>query len=340
MLPTFDVFGLSIPMFGVMMMCGMVAAFILLFFNRKFIRFTEDQLLSAALWGIILGFLGSKILFWVVEIDNVIANPHYLIETLRSGFVFYGSLIGGVLGLVIYSARKKLPFFAFCDLFLPSLALGQAFGRIGCFCAGCCYGSPSTCAIAVTFPPGSAAPAGVPLLPTQLMESAFLFLLTVALVLILKSRKPFGTVTGWYLVLYGVWRFIIEFFRSDERGSIGALSTSQFIGIFIVLAGVALLLLVKKGALSQRELEHPDSPDEDVNAPLFPTDDTADDVTMDEMVMLVAQATKAAEAPPVDGWAELDRHNAAQSTTESAAAQAENSPHIQEDSAGNAPDQQ
>jgi phosphatidylglycerol:prolipoprotein diacylglycerol transferase len=254
MLPTFEVFGLSIPMYGVMMLCGMLAAFILLWFTKRTIPFTEDQIYSAALWSIILGLLGAKILFWIVEIDKVIANPHYLLETLREGFVFYGSLIGGILGMFIYSRRSKLPFFAFMDLFIPSLALGQAFGRIGCFCAGCCYGSPSHAFCAVTFPAGGAAPAGVPLLPTQLFESAFLFVLTVVLVLILKRKKPFGTVTGWYLVLYGVWRFIIEFFRSDERGSVGSLSTSQFIGIFVVLAGIVLLLIVKKGILKTASL--------------------------------------------------------------------------------------
>ena len=258
MLPTFEVFGLTIPMFGIMMLCGMLAGFVLLSYTRRFIRFTEDQMLSCVLWAIVLGFLGSKILYWIVEFDQVVANPHFLLETLRSGFVFYGSLVGGLIGVGIYSLKSKQPFFAYFDLLMPSLALGQAFGRIGCFCAGCCYGHPSECAIAVTFPAGSAAPAGVPLLPTQLMESAFLFLLTVVLVSIVRRKKPFGTVTGWYFILYGVWRFIIEFFRSDDRGAVGTLSTSQFIGIFVVLAGIALLLLIKRGVLSQSELPDPE----------------------------------------------------------------------------------
>ena len=254
MLPTFDVFGLSIPMFGIMMMCGMLSAFILLWYTKRFIRFTEDQLVTCALWAIILGFLGSKILYWIVEIDQVIANPRFLLATLREGFVFYGALLGGVLGAFIYARGKKLPFFAFIDLFSPSLVLAQAFGRIGCFCAGCCYGAPSEAWCAVTYPAGGAAPAGVPLLPTQLFESGFLFLLAFTLVRILKRKKPFGTVTGWYFVLYGVWRFIIEFFRSDDRGAVGGLSTSQFLGVFIVLAGIVMLLLVKKGVLKEDRL--------------------------------------------------------------------------------------
>ena len=87
----------------------------------------------------------------------------------------------------------------------------------------------------------------MPLLPTQLFESAFCFVLTAVLVWIFKRQKRLGTTTGWYFILYGVWRFIIEFFRSDDRGAVGSLSTSQFLGIFIVLVGLLLLLLVKRG---------------------------------------------------------------------------------------------
>ena len=257
MLPTFPAFGLTIPMYGVMSALGMLAAFVLLGFTRKHTRFSEDDALSAALWAIILGFLGSKILFWLVEIKQVIADPSYLLHTLREGFVFYGALIGGLGGLAIFSLIKKLPFFSLTDFFIPALVLGHAFGRIGCLFAGCCYGMECESPISIVFPEGSAAPAGIPLLPTQVMESAFLFLLCAFLVWRLAKKKPFGTVSGWYMVLYGIWRFTIEFFRRDERGFVGALSTSQFISIFVILGGVALLLLVKTGVLKKTVLDLP-----------------------------------------------------------------------------------
>ena len=257
MLPTFPAFGLTIPMYGVMSALGMLAAFVLLGFTRKHTRFSEDDALSAALWAIILGFLGSKILFWLVEIKQVIADPSYLLHTLREGFVFYGALIGGLGGLAIFSLIKKLPFFSLTDFFIPALVLGHAFGRIGCLFAGCCYGMECESPISIVFPEGSAAPAGIPLLPTQVMESAFLFLLCVFLVWRLAKKKPFGTVSGWYMVLYGIWRFTIEFFRRDERGFVGALSTSQFISIFVILGGVVLLLLVKTGVLKKTVLDLP-----------------------------------------------------------------------------------
>ena len=257
MLPSFQAFGLTIPMYGVMSALGMLAAFILLGFTRKHTRFSEDQALSAALWAIIMGFLGAKVLYWLVEIKQIIADPTYLLHTLREGFVFYGALIGGLGGVAIYALRKKLPFFSLTDYFIPALVIGHAFGRIGCFFAGCCYGMECETPISIVFPTGGAAPAGIPLLPTQLMESAFLFLLCAFLVWRLTKKKPFGTVSGWYMVLYGAWRFTIEFFRSDERGFVGALSTSQFISIFIFAGGLALLLLVKFGVLKKTVLDLP-----------------------------------------------------------------------------------
>lgn len=257
MLPSFSVFGLTIPMYGVLSASGMLAAFILLGFTRKYTRFSEDNALSAAIWAILFGFLGAKILYWIVEWKQVVADPAFLLHTLREGFVFYGSLIGGLIGVAIYAARKKLPFFAFTDYTIPGLVLGQAFGRVGCHFAGCCYGMECDTPISVVFPAGGAAPAGIPLLPTQLMEAVFLALLTVLLVVLLKKKKPFGTVSGWYMVLYGAWRFAIEFFRSDERGFVGALSTSQFISIFIFAGGVALLVLVKTGVLKKTVLDMP-----------------------------------------------------------------------------------
>lgn len=257
MLPSFQAFGMTIPMYGVLSAVGMLAAFVLLGFTRKHTRFSEDQALSAALWAIILGFVGAKVLFWLVELDQIIANPAYLLHTLREGFVFYGALIGGLGGVAIYALIRKLPFFSLTDYFIPALVIGHAFGRIGCVFAGCCYGMECASPISIVFPAGSAAPAGVPLLPTQIMESVFLFLLCVFLVWKLTKRKPFGTVSGWYMVLYGAWRFTIEFFRNDERGFVGALSTSQFISIFIFAGGLALLLLVKFGVLKKTVLDLP-----------------------------------------------------------------------------------
>ena len=132
------------------------------------------------------------------------------------------------------------------DMLCPPIALGQAIGRIGCFLAGCCYGAPTDSACGVVFPAnvGSSAPAGIPLIPTQLFESAFCLILSGFLVYVFLREKRVGTSLGVYCILYSLWRFIIEFFRSDDRGTVGTLSTSQFICIFIFLTGFILLYMV------------------------------------------------------------------------------------------------
>ena len=99
MLPSFTVFGFIIPMYGVLSASGMLAAFVLLALTRKYTRFSEDHVLSVIIWAVISGFLGAKILYWLVEWKQVVADPAFLLRTLREGFVFYGSLLGGLIGV-------------------------------------------------------------------------------------------------------------------------------------------------------------------------------------------------------------------------------------------------
>lgn len=245
--PYLNIFGLRLPCFGLMMLIGMLAAFALLLRHYKKTSITEDDLYSVAIISLVFGLLGSKILYWIVELDEILYDPHFLIESLTSGFVFYGALIGGGIAIGLFCLRKKQNLFSYLDLICPSFAIGQAFGRIGCFLAGCCYGCVTDSSFGVIFPAGvgSAAPSGIPLLPTQLFESAFCFILCLFLSVLFCHRKKNGTVTGLYFILYGVWRFFIEIFRSDDRGIIFGLSTSQFIGIFVVIAGIAILLFFR-----------------------------------------------------------------------------------------------
>ena len=308
MFPHIHIGSLDIPTFGLMMMLGMLAAFALIYANRKRIPYSEDDLVTMALYAIIGGFIGSKLLYWIVEFDRILADPHFLLETLTAGFVFYGALILGSLSVWFFTRRKKQCFFAYADLVMPAFILAQGFGRIGCFCAGCCYGAPTASALGVVYPAGSAAPAGIALLPTQLFESAFCFLFAAVLTVLLRKQKRYGLTTGVYLVGYGMWRFVIEFFRSDDRGSVGALSTSQFIGIFIILAGIALLLLVRAGktplvsdlmaaaAKGKEEEGAEDAPDGETKADDAAESDGLSDDAVEEAVEDGVSADDAAES--------------------------------------------
>ena len=132
-------------------------------------------------------------------------------------------------------------------MILPSVALAQGFGRIGCFLAGCCYGKETESVFSVIFQNSEYAPNHVALIPMQLYSGGLDFLHFLLLLLIARNKKEDGQVTACYLIFYSIGRFVIEFFRGDIiRGSVGILSTSQFISIFTGIAGIVLLIRIRK----------------------------------------------------------------------------------------------
>ncbi len=169
--------------------------------------------------------------------ENFRENP------LGFGMTFYGWLLGCVVGWRSYESIAHLRPQFLLNFFSPSLALAQAFGRIGCFLAGCCHGKPALPCMGVRFPEHSIPwerYGDIPLYPVQLMESAWLFSITLLLVLKVPFRLRFAT----YLVLMGSGRFFMEFLRGDARGAVFgavALSPARFISAFIVVAGIAAL---------------------------------------------------------------------------------------------------
>ena len=144
---------------------------------------------------------------------------------------------------------KKQSFWDYFDLVMPSVFIAQGFGRIGCLLAGCCYGMEYDGIFSITFKNSSFAPNNIALFPSQIFSSLYDFMSGILLLILynkLKNRNK-GFIAGMYLILYGVGRFIIEFFRGDlARGFILALSTSQFISIFVTISGIIILLLSKK----------------------------------------------------------------------------------------------
>lgn len=232
----------KIPMYGVCFIIGIVASLLLLLFYicKRNDRVSKDDTLYAACFALVVGILGAKILSILTSI-RVIKEYHIgVIDIIRNGFVFYGGLIGGFLGYFIYGKIYKIGVMDLTDEGSQVLPLGHAFGRIGCFCSGCCYGKPTNSFLGViyTHPSDPLTPAGVKLLPTQLFEASYCFIIFVFLLLINKKRKlKTGVNTTIYVVSYAICRFINEFFRYDqERGFLLKLSTSQWISIFLLLA--------------------------------------------------------------------------------------------------------
>lgn len=233
--------------YGVMIALGILAAYGTAEYRARKLKMEYDHVFYLVIWCVIGGFACSKLLFWITEWKSIVREPGFLLQTMGDGFVVYGGIIGGILSGYWYCRFKRLNFFKFFDLVMPSVALAQGFGRIGCLLAGCCYGRETEGALSITFQNSSFAPNHVALIPTQIYSSLLNFLHFGILVLIARHKKADGQVAACYLIFYSIGRFILEFFRGDlERGSVGVLSTSQFIGIFTGLAGLFLLLYTAK----------------------------------------------------------------------------------------------
>ena len=241
---------LTIYGYGLMIAIGIIAAWIVAEYRADKKNLSRDTVFTLLIWCVIGGLLGAKIFFWITEIKDIIADPSYILDTLTDGFVVYGGIIGGIVSGVIYSRFAKVEFWKYFDLVMPSVALAQGFGRIGCLLAGCCYGLETNSAISIVFKNSEYAPNGVRLIPTQIYSSILDFGHFVLLVIIARRSRKDGQVAACYLIFYSIGRFVLEFFRGDLiRGSVGILSTSQFISIFIFAVGVILFVTRRENSV-------------------------------------------------------------------------------------------
>lgn len=234
----FSIGPLTVHGYGLMIGIGVLCCIFMGMKRAKKNGLSEDAVIDIAIWGLVAGFLGAKLLYVIVEWKRFLADPLSVLGS--EGFVVYGGIIAGVLAAIIYCKRKKLVFLEYFDLCSASIALAQGFGRIGCFLAGCCYGRETTSSLGVVFPEGGLAPAGVKVLPTQLFSSAGDFGIMFVLLWHYHHRKKVGDTGFLYMLLYGIGRFGIEFLRNDNRGEVGIFSTSQFISLFIIAAAILL----------------------------------------------------------------------------------------------------
>lgn len=218
------------------------------------------RMLDLGIYIIISALVGAKLLLLVVDFRQFREDPAELLSLARSGGVFYGGLILAVLVAFWYMRRHRLPLWQTCDVFAPGIALGHAVGRLGCLAAGCCFGKPTDVAWAVTFTNPQAAanvgtPLHVPLHPTQLYESAAEAIILVVLLATERKGRAYPGRTFWlYMLLYGISRFIIEFYRGDERGMVfDTLSTSQFISLVLVPLSLVMLAWLARQPQPSRE---------------------------------------------------------------------------------------
>lgn len=251
---------LTVHTYGFMMALGVAMGLWFIYVQAKKAGLDAPRIMDAAFYTIIVSLIGAKLILLAGNLSFYLSNPRELFSLARSGGVFQGGLTFGVLFALWYFRRKKIPTWATADIIGPALALGHGFGRIGCFSAGCCYGSECSLPWSAVFRDEYASGlTGVPLNtavhPVQLYEAALNFLNFLVLFLILKRKKFDGQVFSLYIVNYSIIRFLTEYFRGDHgenvyflRGAsaLSSLSYPQLYCILGVIAGIALAVILKR----------------------------------------------------------------------------------------------
>ena len=247
----FQIGSFKLPAYGLLVACGYLAAILYVFRKARPAGFEKETLSDLVFYTVLSGIAGAKLFYaatyWGELGPTFGAKLAYLLRTFQYGFVFYGGLVFGGAAFFLEARRRKLDALKAADLFAPALALGHAFGRVGCFLAGCCHCRPTSCPVSVTFtdPSSEVSPLflGTPLHPAQLYEAAGNFaiflLLNAALGRSLSGKLPRGSAVLLYAALYAALRFGMEFLRGDDRGALRlGLSPAQLISL-LVLAGAA-----------------------------------------------------------------------------------------------------
>ena len=228
--------------YGLMIAIGVFAALYIAELRAPKNGMDKEKIFPLTMNCVITGILGAKIMFCITNWQGFIKAP--LAYLGSSGLVVYGGIIGGVLSAIVYCKIAKQNFWDCFDIALPSVAVAQAFGRIGCFLAGCCYGKETKAWYGIAFAHSDYAPNHVKMIPTQLISSAGMFLIAGLLFWYAYHAKKAGQVGALYMILDSIGRFLVEYLRGDvERGNVGMFSTSQFISFFIIVAGVVIWIL-------------------------------------------------------------------------------------------------
>lgn len=251
MFPSFSVFGRPVHMYGIFGIIGFASGILLAVYRAKKLNLQTQESFFMMLYAAIGAFIGAKILYFITVAHTLIENISHAdsfssvithILNAFSGLVFYGGLLGGILGVLLYCKIYNGNFYEYSNALAPSIPLIHGIARLGCFFAGCCYGVPvGNARYGVVMKP--VAELG-PLFPVQLAEALFNLILCCFLIYITnRPRKNRLLGLGVYLTAYPFARFFLEFLRYDSiRGFAFGMSTSQFISILLLPVGIFLLL--------------------------------------------------------------------------------------------------
>lgn len=259
MLPYLTIFGRAIPTYGLLGMLGIGLGLLAALLRCRRFGLSGDDCAYIYVFGAVGALAGAKLLYLLPLLPRLAADLHLLWQEpaeffaryLSGGMVFYGGFFGAVAGAWGAARYFRLRFSDFFPVLVPTIPLMHAVGRVGCFCAGCCYGLPADPPLGIAFSGAAAAPNGVPLLPVQLWEAGAELAIFILLIWYTGRVTVPIRILRLYLLAYAPVRFVLEFFRGDAvRGIYGPLSTSQWISLGVLAA--AVLWSLRAGAQAEK----------------------------------------------------------------------------------------
>lgn len=247
----FEIGNWPVYSYGVLLALAYLAGLQLAVVRARRLGMDSAKVMDLGIYLIIAALVGAKLMLVAIDFDYFRRQPREMLSLVRAGGVFYGGLLAAFAVGLWLVRRYKLPVWTTADLIAPGIALGHIVGRLGCLLAGCCYGRPTDVPWAITFTNPVASlnvgtPLDVPLHPTQLYDAGAELLILGVLLFTERRGRTFAGRTFWlYMVLYAVSRFVIEFYRGDERGMVLGLSTSQFVSVLVVPVSLIMLLRLR-----------------------------------------------------------------------------------------------
>ena len=203
-----------------------------------------DDVFNLTFAVLVCGFLGGRFFYVMQNLSFYLNEPMKIFAVWEGGLIFYGGAIFSVAGFWLMTRKKKLPFWKSLDFIIPYGVLTHAFGRIGCFMNGCCYGKACDLPWAVQFP-GLATKVH----PTQIYEALFDVFLAVFLLNIRKKARFEGQIALLYFALYGMGRYLIEFLREPSVWMKFGLTSNQWLSAAIIMTAFVVFMIKKRKAV-------------------------------------------------------------------------------------------
>lgn len=258
MYPIFNIFGKEIPAWGSMVGLGVLCLVGILFyqFNKYNInnKKIDKLILFVACCGMM--FYLSAVFFDALWHNIDVWQKTGVFEWNWYGITFSGGMIGAIItyfvGYFIFFRDEKHNLFFYIDFIIPGVVLTHAFGRVGCFLGGCCYGGHTDSWLGINYPTSYGWDT---VFPTQLFEAGFLFILFIVLLFFVKRNQ-----LCIYLLTYGPFRFLLEYLRGDSRGGtiFGIFTPSQFMSVIMIIAGILLIIFTNKITYALKKKYHPE----------------------------------------------------------------------------------